>query len=83
MKAMQMTYPTDDAMIAMIHLPLIFESVFHQSSSSSTCPVQLNVLQVNSNYLNEINEIVNLMKSPANESAHPPSQTITTLFFNG
>ena len=44
------------------------ESVFDQSSSSSTCPVQLNDRKVNSNYLNKINEIVNLMNFPANES---------------
>ena len=57
---------------------LYLESVFHQSSSSSTCPVQLNDKTVNSNYLDKINEIVNLMNFPANESVHHPSQTITT-----
>lgn len=46
----------------------LIESVFDQSSSSSTCPVQLNDRKVNSNYLKKINEIVNLMNFPANES---------------
>ena len=46
----------------------IIESVFDQSSSSSTCPVQPNDRKVNSNNLKKINEIVNLMNFPANES---------------
>ena len=56
-----------DCLVSCKGNPLI-ESVFDQSSSSSTCPVQLNDRKVNSNYLRKINEIVNLMNFPANES---------------
>ena len=40
----------------------VFTRIRFWPSSSSRCPVQLNHKAVNSNYLNEINEIVNLMK---------------------